>query len=385
MTFPRLVRRFFQGTLMGIVSTASLMLPHDAAADVTYSPPPRNQALYFAAVDALGMRAYGYAELVRAKGEAAVSYAAARNLHAEAYHKELDNYVQEVRAYWTRRAIGQEQLLKLKYDPIKAEKRRNSKQWELLQLHPGISRADVVNGKVLNWLLVRMSDNLLDYSFSPSYVSGADQNNPDLRLSREVLHHLRLKQKRVGPNEMAFHADEGIPLSLDWWPWVLRSGKFEPSRNAILGQREELQRAAMNGHPTERSLVELEKTVVAMKERLRATWSVQRVPSEWLRYKEAYNFVDSRYNEIRAMQDLGDPQMFDGNFGYNSNREGDDLISLLRFMWRKGLEFAPATPGDEPVYQEIFGMMRGLYKKVADTDPDIQDDPTYGILTPSKF
>ena len=376
---------FRQSFAIVCVLLAGMTCNSTASAQGRYSPTSGYNWTSFGAVDALGMRAYGQAELVRANGEAAVNFAEARIRHSEAYRNELQNHVEQVRAYWTRRAIGQEEQLKLKHDPLKDARRGNSKSWELLKDHPGASQAHLVHGDELNWLLRRMSANVLAYSYSQNYIEGAAGQHQDMKLSPEVLHALRLKQNRVGTQELVFRADEGTALQVDWWPWVLRASEFDLYRDAVETQRSKLQREMLDDKLTRESLAGMERAVVSLSRRLRLSAPAKAPYPEWSRHRQAADFVDSLYGEVRAMQDLGSPKSLNGKLRFQPDRDGDDLISLLRFMWRNGLVFASATPDDEPAYQRVFAMMRDLYANVADSDTGIQDDPNYLRLTPSKY
>ena len=55
--------------------------------------------------DTITARIYAQSDLIRARGDAAVDFAHARKLHAEAVDQELDNWVKHVRAYWDRKLV----------------------------------------------------------------------------------------------------------------------------------------------------------------------------------------------------------------------------------------------------------------------------------------
>lgn len=46
-------------------------------------------------------------------------------------------------------------------------------------------------------------------------------------------------------------------------------------------------------------------------------------------------------------------------------KNGKDLPSLVAWLIRSGLTFAPAPPGDESTYRTVFTQMRDLYTRVA--------------------
>lgn len=375
---------FFSRIRAGSALLIGLHFVSTTVGQVSYVPSAQYRSTYYAAVDAYASRAFAHAEVVRARGEAAVNFAAARDIHAQAYAKELTNYVQEARSYWTRKAIVEAEIFKRKYNRTKALKRRNSEQWKRLQAHLTSPGKEVFNGNRLNELLQRMSGNVLAFSYSKDHYGDAD-DSPDLTLSSKVLHSLRLKQNRVGTNEAVFRADGGLAMELDWWPWILRDKQFESGRRWIETCRDQLTREVGEGKVSAKSLAAMEKGIVVLKRQLQLVWPKKQEFPEWARYNQSFDFLEALFGEIRAAQDSGSSLVFSGELKFDQDREGNDLISLLRFMRRHGLQFAAARPDDEPAYHQVYAMMLDLYANVADQDEGVKDDPTYRRPSPPEF
>lgn len=82
---------------------------------------------------AITSRVYAQAELIRAQGDAAVSFGHARGLNAEAYSKELDNWMKELRVYWDRKVVAEKKKLELdEVRKIKKLRYLNDRKWPYL-------------------------------------------------------------------------------------------------------------------------------------------------------------------------------------------------------------------------------------------------------------
>ena len=77
----------------------------------------------------------------------------------------------------------------------------------------------------------------------------------------------------------------------------------------------------------------------------------------WVACNDGKAFMQTLAGEIRRMEKLGPGQAGPQTLVY----QGSELPELLAHMVRNGLEFAPAKPGDEQAYQQVFHMLRDLY------------------------
>jgi hypothetical protein len=93
-------------------------------------------------------------------------------------------------------------------------------------------------------------------------------------------------------------------------------------------------------------------------------------------YRTAESFLRSLDGQIGRLQTTGAADALVGRLGFSPEKDGRDLMALLTYMARNGVEFAPAVPGHEPSYHRIFAMMRDLYATVADDDPAIRPGQT---------
>lgn len=324
---------------------------------------------------ALSAQVHAQADMVRASGDAVVDFAAARRIRAEAVRAELDNSVARVRAYWDRRTISETERAKRRVDPEVRRRRNNSKTWQKLRLHPDLSAPKIVSGTAHNFLLYRLSATALTYDPSSP---GPDFNSEVLThfaLTPDVLGKLRLQQS-TGRSRFVFRADEGVPLKMNWWPYVLRHDEFQRPRAAFLSARQEVVRDASDGVISVGSLEALELASVDLSTEFRKRFDRRRRLQEgqksFREAREAEVFLQSLDLEIARLQRTGDASAFDRSLRFDPAAEGSHLPALLAFMARNGLKFAPPQPGDESAYFQTFQLMRDFYLAYDDDDEGIK-------------
>ncbi len=97
----------------GAVSTSATVAQEVVVVRPTYRYPRRVHWAVYDPYYAVTSRVYAQAELIRAQGDAAVNFAYARGLNADAYSKELDNWMKELRVYWDRKTVAEQKKLEL--------------------------------------------------------------------------------------------------------------------------------------------------------------------------------------------------------------------------------------------------------------------------------
>ena len=91
-------------------------------------------------------------------------------------------------------------------------------------------------------------------------------------------------------------------------------------------------------------------------------------PARHAQFCSAEAFLRRLDRQLLRVQNTGDFRAFRPERGFDSEKDGDHLISLVTYMTQNGFEFAGATPGNESAYHTVFAMMRDLYVRVADND-----------------
>jgi hypothetical protein len=163
-----------------------------------------------------------------------------------------------------------------------------------------------------------------------------------------------------------FRADEGVPLRVDWWPYLLRDDGFASERKAYEKARQRAVSEAKAGPVSNEAASEVLAAFDKLNTRFDSRYPRQtRVKTVDLfqHHLAAKRFLQSLGGEILRLQTAGT---------LASSEElrftGNNLVALLTHMSRNGLVFAAAQPGDEAAYHNVFRMMRDLYITVADDD-----------------
>ncbi len=347
--------------------------------DPPYRFPTRLRWSVYDPFYAVTSRIYAQAALIRAQGDAAVDYSYARNLHADAYSKELDNWKKELRVYWERKAVAEQKKLELDHVRQIARMRylndhkwQNHRLWDRLKNHPELSDANIRSGSALNFLLARLSATL-PYRFDPESSRYGTEALQQLDLSGDLLKHVTLKQ---GP--FKFAADQTVDGTISLWPYILRWDEFVASRTAFQQARTAVVKESDTmGQASVASIQRLESALTKLTSEYHGSTNV----AKWVKQRNRFShfFAGDRFlreldQEIMQLEKSGDIRPFNGQGGYNPSLDGDHLVSLLCFMNRNGVEFAPASPRSEFAYHNLFVLMRSLYLTVADQDESLQPE-----------
>ena len=323
---------------------------------------------------ALSSRIHAQAALVRSAGAAAVDFAAARSLNAEAHSKELDNWMKQVRVYWDRKILKEEkrlelqhvqQIRKMKY--LNDRKWRNSRQWEALKNHPRLARGRIRTGDALNFLLDRLAVSALPYAYNAAKSRFSDDVLEELKLEPAWFGSIMLKQ-----GAFVFPANKTAGERIELWPYLLRWNEFETARTAFSEARQAVvQESQATESVSVSSIRRMQESLSRLTNRFYASSSVK----DWVRKHKRYThfanterFLRQFDREIAAIEKTGDIRPLRMAGRYDPQKAGANLVSFLCFLNRNGVEFAPAQPGKEDAYHRMYVMMRALYLTVADSD-----------------
>ncbi|TWT40049.1 hypothetical protein KOR42_50160 [Thalassoglobus neptunius] len=323
-------------------------------------------------------RVYAQATLIRAQGDAAVSYSTARNLNAEAYSKELDNWKKRVRTYWDSKILAERK--RMEYEHVKQIKRlkylndrkwTNSRIWEQLKNHPELSNAQIKSGRALNFLLDRLTASALPYEFDPATSQFGSEALREVSLSDEWLSNITLKHE-----SLTFKANESGKDSIELWPYLLRWDDFDEERQAYDAARlTVLDESKQAGEVSVENIRKLQDALLRLANEFHRNREVKAWGHENRRYSHfnlADRFLHNLDREILRLEATGDIRPFQGRGGYDPKTDGKHIVSLLTYMNRNGIEFAPAQAGSEWAYYDLFASMRAIYLTVAEQDESTQ-------------
>lgn len=346
--------------------------------DPVYRYPARLRWAIYDPYYAVTSRIYAQAALIRAQGNASVDIADARNLHADAYSKELDNWKKELRVYWERKTLAEQkkleldhvrQIARMKY--LNDQKWQNSRLWDRLKNHPELSQTNIRNGSALNFLMARLASSSLPYRFDRTNSRYSDEALAQLDLDDEILGQITLKQ---GP--FKFNAGQPVDGTVSLWPYILRWEEFKNSRTAFEQARAAVvKESEKSGQASVDSIKRLESALMKLTNEYHgstkvANWIAQR--NRRTHFYAGDRFLQQLDSEILQLEKSGDIRPLRGQSMYNPESDGSHVVSLLCFMNRNGVEFDKATPGSEYAYHNMFVMMRALYLTVAEEDESLR-------------
>ncbi len=337
---------------------------------------------------AVTSRIYAQADLIRAQGDAAVSFGYARNLHADAYSKELDNWIKELRVYWDRKTLAEQKKLELEHVRqikrmryLNDQKWQNNRFWDRLKNHPELSSSRIKNGSALNFMLARLAATSLPYRYDPANSRFSDGAIDQLSLDKSLLANVTLKQ---GP--FKFSAGHNVDETIHLWPYILRWDEFDDARQAFERLRGRVvNESTERGQASVAGIQGLHQSLVALTNVFHSSKNVADWVKQHRRYTQfhaADRFLQELDREIVQLEKTGDIRPLRGQSGYSPDTDGSDLVSLLCFMNRNGVEFAPASPGGEFAYHNLFVLMRGLYLTVAEEDEALRPENLGELATP---
>jgi hypothetical protein len=376
-TSDAMSKSFFTVFLACFVSWEALAAQEVVVVRPAYRYPRR---VHWAAYDpyyAVTSRVYAQAELIRAQGDAAVRYGYARNLNADAYSKELDNWIKELRTYWDRKTVAEQkkleldqvrQIARMKY--LNDQKWQNNRFWDRLKNHPELSESRIRNGSALNFMLARLAASSLPYRFDPATSRYSEDALKQLDLEQSLLANLTLKQ---GPFQ--FSADRDVDGTISLWPYILRWDEFQIARTTFEEARINVVKESEDrGNASVAGIQRMQDALVELTNVFHSSTRVAKWVKQHRRFTQfhcADRFLQELDREIVQLEKNGDIRPFRGQSGYDPESDGDNVVSLLCFMNRNGVEFAPAKSGSDFAYHNLFVLMRGLYLTVAEEDDSL--------------
>jgi hypothetical protein len=370
----------------GWAAAVGLVLGAAASSPVSAQPPgggpvvlpnaPQSPPLRINVVDALASRIYSRADLTRAVGEFRLNTAQALYVTTQAIKQDIINAIERKNAKWERRTIEEAERLKRKVSHLQSIRTAKSRYWERLEENADRAGTSIVDGEGLNLLLDRLAGTFYAYQFAepgspmPESWTGIDQ----LTMDASLLTSLRVKQDLPNGQRLVFRPIDGVALGVDVWPVLLRKLEFDLDRAAFVAARERaVDDAGLDGlqRVSPETLAELRTTLDRINGGFHRHYDKSfRMESmdNFLDYAAAAKFLKSLDGELRqlARLDSKSNQAFDGSLKFDGADRS--LGEFVQYMARAGLRFAPAEPGDEPAYHQMFRMMRDLYAAVGKDD-----------------
>jgi len=179
--------------------------------------------------------------------------------------------------------------------------------------------------------------------------SGKLNRGPNLGLEEDTLRHINLTSKASRSN-IGLLKNNGGELS---WPLVLQEEAFEKPRTQLdlklMDAVAHLKKKQAVPAATLRDANKLHKTLV---DTLDAS-ADDLTPGQYI---EAKRYLNQVRQAIRALEDPKAANYFNNTW----NAKGKNVAELVDHLNKEGLEFAPATPGDEAAYRALYNALRNF-------------------------
>jgi hypothetical protein len=292
------------------------------------------------------------ADFLRAAGEANLNFAYARHERARAYNLELDNWVKALNARQTRTLLGEQFRERNRVDLLDRQAAMDAQQLRMLMEQP--SPADIVSGRALNILVQHLA--------APAHARNLHEDlSQDVRFQLEptIVRAIRLREDIPGQNGLDFTLNAREPLAVIVWPAPLKDKRLDDARAWFVWTYDGLVVAALGGGPLENPLKQCRSALDDLTRAYQATApQVVRVatPEGFGTHKEARELLASLGRQIERLGEVSGRVLHLLPW----NNPPKDLVTIVRGMQARGLEFAPAEPGDEAAYFELFVKLREL-------------------------
>lgn len=193
-------------------------------------------------------------------------------------------------------------------------------------------------------------------------IRTASRGNTQLRTYQVPLAEDTLKRINVtkGNGNVGILKNEGRLT----WPVALSGVDFKSEREQINSLvRDAVNQASYNGQVEAGTIMQLNHDTTAMKEQLRRT-GYDLPPSLYI---EANTFINNLNDAIKLLQQPDAGNYFTGKYALKAKT----VPELVNFMSTQGLQFAAATPGDEPAYAALQEALASYDRAV---NPDVEKD-----------
>jgi hypothetical protein len=305
------------------------------------------------------------ASLVAAQGEFLESVAIARRIHADAYALEIQNAVEEVKAYFERRRMNREIVLQEKGnrpDIIRDKTQKAMETYVKRDLHDLLKQTDPT--KQLNWLLAE----LCGPTMAVQYLGGSEAL-PDLneRLTDDAKAQIWLTDGGRAGSRLEFRLGEGKALDTPW-PAGLRRERFDPLRAEFEAARDELvkevEATGRVSEPTRDRLIMATNGLLVTLEEVFPSAERQE-SSVFLEYHAAKQYLRSLVAQVNRAVSTNDRSVFSGSLRF----QGNTILELIQHMYQSGLVFASPKEGGERIYRNLVQSLRNVYVNLPNVRP----------------
>lgn len=294
------------------------------------------------------------ARTVAAQGDFLESAAIARKIHANAYAQELQNAVEEVKAYFERRRVNFEHIKHIAPDKIREERQKAMERYVRNELHERLGPEG--SARLLNWLLAE----LCGPKMAVQYMGGSE-GLPELneRLSDDVKEQIWLTDGGPAGRRLEFRLSDAKALETAWPPGLCREpfaplrAEFETARDELLRQVESA--GAVTEATRNRLILATNHLLIKLEEAFPE--EARKGASLFSEYHAAKKYLNSLAVQVYRAASTNDRAAFTGTLRF----QGNTILELIQHLSQSGLEFAPYKEGGERVYGRLDRAFRHAY------------------------
>ena len=243
-----------------------------------------------------------------------------------------------------RRALEDERRYEQSIRPTALEVRQKQ-QWDQLQTaRNNPPEATINSGQSLNALLQALQTGL-----------NVGLRADPVPLSPDVLAHINLTGNAGG----AGAAGAGMLKNLTnlQWPFALQDDPFNAGRTEIDDlAKKAVEQVTASGRVEPATFRGLNTAVASLDSAVHNNQSLS--PTDWI---ESTSFLDNLQSSIQTLRSQNAGNYFNGNY----TAKGATVADLVANMSARGLQFAPAAPGDEPSYKVLQQAMASYDYRLA--------------------
>jgi hypothetical protein len=244
----------------------------------------------------------------------------------------------------TRRGVWDEWLYERQNMPTPQDDRERTYVLALRQSQNGPPIPEILTATPLNQLL--------------RSVKGKT-NGPPIRLHTAVLKQINVTDPAVGNLTVFKPAEDGKTLS---WPACLQAEPYQLEVRQVDAQAVALVREVVSVGQVDAARVRKLTPAIARLKTLVADNQNELTVVQSIEARRFLNQLD------KARQGLSSPRAADVLAGKLAPR-GKTVAELVQNMAQAGLEFAPATPGEEPAYLALYDSLRAYAASVGPGSP----------------
>jgi hypothetical protein len=264
---------------------------------------------------------YGSAQVMDSYGNLMVTEEQARIAREQANQAKLDTQ---------RKAFDQRQYERAN-TPTFGQEQVKLKQNLLYRILTNATQAEIVSGKAQNVIAPFLRD-----------LSNRGIQGPPVELDPSMVQQINVKsagsESGVGMLRPGDHLE---------WPLVLRG----PIQQKISELIPAVTEAAIKGTLDFKQYRELSDAVAQLKSEHKKQFYAEQI--DGTAYLTGNRFLDKLEGSVNDLQKPGAGKFLSGSYA----AKGRTVEELVRNMGNQGLQFAPASPGNEPAYRALYNAM----------------------------